>query len=507
MQRTLCAIAILFALGVCLQKFLAVPFILLYFLAFFVIALSFILTRNEKLSAILILASYFLLGSVFYSNSTALPVNDISKFSFVINKTVFLKGIISSEPKDKKLNAINKTNFIFEAKEIKLTNEWHKISGKILVNCFAKNNLSYGDFLVLEGRLFRPVNFNLGARFGYADYLKNQGIYFIFSVKKNNLLKVVGKNRANFFISVSFKAKKAIQEIIRKNLPSVESGILEAFILGERSRLPREINNLFVQTGTVHILAISGFNVGIVIFIVLILLKFLRISRSPRVILTILFIIIYAIITGSQPSVIRASIMAIVILIGILLQRESDIYNSVSFAAIIILMLNPKALFDVGFQLSFLSVISIVWLEPKIEKPILKLFNSKSKALILVVRSLSVSLAAWLGVAGLVLYYFSIFSPVTILANLFIVPFSSLIVALGFCLIILGGIFPAIAFIFSGSLKLCLDFLVYAVWLFHRLPASFFYLRPITIYQVLGYYLILFTISYLIRPPNAKVVE
>jgi competence protein ComEC len=257
----------------------------------------------------------------------------------------------------------------------------------------------------------------------------------------------------------------------------------------------------------VHILAISGFNVGIVIFIVLILLKFLRISRIPRVILTILFIIIYAIITGSQPSVIRASIMAIVILIGILLQRESDIYNSVSFAAIIILMLNPKALFDVGFQLSFLSVISIVWLEPKIEKPILKLFNSKSKALILVVRSLSVSLAAWLGVAGLVLYYFSIFSPVTILANLFIVPFSSLIVALGFCLIILGGIFPAIAFIFSGSLKLCLDFLVYAVWLFHRLPASFFYLRPITIYQVLGYYLILFTISYLIRPPNAKVVE
>jgi len=201
----------------------------------------------------------------------------------------------------------------------------------------------------------------------------------------------------------------------------------------------------------------------------------------------------------------NAVIMAIVILFGILLQRESNIYNSVSVAALLILMFSPQALFDVGFQLSFISVISIVWMTKRIEKPILKVFNSKSKILTWLVRSISVSLAAWLGVLGLVAYYFNIFSPVTILANLFIVPFSSLIVALGFCLIAVGSIFPGLSFIFASSVKLSLDILVYAVWIFHNFPGGFFYLNSVPLYQVLAYYLVIFLSFSLIKTPPEPI--
>jgi competence protein ComEC len=107
-----------------------------------------------------------------------------------------------------------------------------------------------------------------------------------------------------------------------------------------------------------------------------------------------------------------------------------------------------------------------------------------------------------LGVVGLVVYYFNILSPVTVLANLFIVPLSSLIVAAGFCLIIFGSIFPAFAFVFAGSVKLCLDLLIYTVWAFNKLPAAFFYLKTLSFYEVLAYYLILFIVFYKVKPAS-----
>jgi competence protein ComEC len=506
MHCPLFIISILFALGISLEKFTDIPFLFLYFSTLFVIALSFMLLRQAKQSAILILVFYFLLGGLFYKNAVILSSNHISNLKSIKNSAVFLKGIIGSSVEMRQQNRISKAVFVLDALEIKFFNNWYKTSGKVLVQSFnTSNNLSYGDYLILGGKLLSPNNLYFSQRLNYAQYLANQGISFIFSVKKHNLVRVISKDKVNFLMAISFKAKNKMQGIIRKTLPPLEAGILEAFILGERSHLPREINNLFVQTGTVHILAISGFNVGIVIFIILILLKILRIKRNLRFILTIIFIIIYAIITGSQPSVIRASIMAIVILIGILLQKESNVYNSISFAALIILMLSPRTLFNVGFQLSFISVISIVWLTKRIEKLISKVLTSKSRILTWVVRSISVSLAAWLGVLGLVVYYFNILSPVTILANLFIVPFSSLIVATGFCLIVVGGIFPSLSFIFASSVKLCLDILVYAVWIFHKLPAAFFYFSSISIYLVLAYYLVLFVIFSLIKVPSENM--
>ena len=114
-----------------------------------------------------------------------------------------------------------------------------------------------------------------------------------------------------------------------------------------------------------HIIAISGFNVGIVVFTVLFLLKVLRIKRKYRYLLAIPILFIHMCAVGAQASVVRATLMAVVVLIGYLLERDTDIINSLSLAALIILGYNPRQIFDIGFQLSFVSLLGIVLLSPR----------------------------------------------------------------------------------------------------------------------------------------------
>jgi competence protein ComEC len=142
--------------------------------------------------------------------------------------------------------------------------------------------------------------------------------------------------------------------------------------------------------------------------------------------------------------------MAIIFLSSYLLKREPDIYNSLALAALFILWVNPRQIFDVGFQLSFMSVISIVCLYPKLVK-LLRLEFLKIRPLRFLLDGLLVSFSAWLGTAGFIAYYFKIFSPITVLANIFIVPLAALITLCGFSIVIIGPFFFSLAKFFAYS--------------------------------------------------------
>ena len=132
-----------------------------------------------------------------------------------------------------------------------------------------------------------------------------------------------------------------------------------------------------------HILAISGFNVGIVAYVIFLFLKIFPLGRRGHYILTILILIVYAVLTGGQPPVVRATIMAVVFLAGFILEREPESINTLSCAALFILLVNPVNLFDVGFQLSFVSVLAIIVFYPKCVSVFAKFgdkTSSKSKA-------------------------------------------------------------------------------------------------------------------------------
>lgn len=221
----------------------------------------------------------------------------------------------------------------------------------------------------------------------------------------------------------------------------------------------------------------SGFHVGIVTFIIILFLKLIRAPRKIRLLLLIPLIMFYCLITGASTPVVRATIMAVIFSLAYLVKREADIYNSLSAAAIIILGINPKQLFDIGFQLSFTSVISIVYLYPRI-KGFLRVDSLKIRWIRFILNSALVSFSAWLGTLGFIACYFRIFSPVTVLANLFIVPLASLITLCGFSLVFISLICPPLAKFFAYTNELIVMLLLSVNSFLIKLPAAYIYLPP-----------------------------
>ena len=280
------------------------------------------------------------------------------------------------------------------------------------------------------------------------------------------------KNKGFILKRLAIWLKEKMESIIFKRVANLSAGVLAAMILGERRDVPALINDSMIKTGTVHILVVSGFNVGIVAFIIILFLKLTRLPRKARLAIAIFCLIIYCLLTGSSTPVVRATVMSIIFILGLLLEREADIYNALSLAAIFILLANPRQLFDVGFQLSFVSVISIVYLYPKIKSR----FELKIKYLRFLFDGLLVSFSAWLGTMGFIAYYFKIFSPVTIFANIFIVPLATLITLAGFSLIFTDLFFPVLSPYFALTAQtLVLALLKLNIFLV-KLPAAYFYL-------------------------------
>ena len=444
--------------------------------------LSFIIIQHTNSTWLLFFLAVFLGGS-FLSNTYILPYPHIRNFTFYKSEAVAIRGVVVSFPQIKS----NFSSFVLTAQQVTWAEKIYPVCGKVMVKIFRKENVSYADQLILEGKLFRPYQAK-NSSFSYRDYLENQGIYSILTVSKNKPIRYLGKSKVNPLKLIAYKIRDRSSAILFKNLSLSQAGVFSAMILGARSKVPSGLRRLFIQTGTVHILAISGLHVGIVVFILELILKVLSLRRRRRYLIIIPFLIFYCFLTGARPSVIRATIMAIVVLTGFLLRKETQISHSLSLAALIILMVNPRQLFNLGFQLSFVSVISIIYLSPIIKKffDITKAQKSTQvqrerlcylkKILGFSGKALSVSLAAWLGILPFIAYYFRIISPVTVLANLVVVPYLAVVIALGFSLLIVGMTLPVLAPIFALPANLSLVVLFQIIKLFNQLPWAYLYL-------------------------------
>ena len=230
-------------------------------------------------------------------------------------------------------------------------------------------------------------------------------------------------------------------------MPLDSGAFLRAILLGDRSELPKGIQDSFKNSGTIHVLAISGLHIGIIALMILYLFRLLRLKREFSYILTIIFLIFFALLTLSRPSVVRAVVMASIFLTGMLLGKKVDVYNSLGAAALFILVRNPKDISNIGFQLSFMAVLSILFFTPKFMRLVKEGTNFYIKRFLYT--PLAVSISAWLATAPLIWYYFKITTPIAIIANLFIIPglFALLIGGLSFLLL---GWVPFIGDLLAG---------------------------------------------------------
>ncbi|MFH1640910.1 MAG: ComEC/Rec2 family competence protein, partial [Candidatus Omnitrophota bacterium] len=326
--------------------------------------------------------------------------------------------------------------------------------------------------IILIGDLRRLFFFGGKNRKNYRHYLNGRDINYIMSVETSNRVIDLNKNRGFALKRLALWLKVRIGEIISRRLSCLAAGILGAMVLGEKKSVPVFLYNSMIKSGTVHILVVSGFHVGLITYIILLFLKLIRIPRSMRFYIATFLLIIYCLMTGASTPAIRATLMAVIFMFAYFARREPDIYNSIAQAAIFILVFNTNQLFEIGFQLSFVSVISIIYLYPKI-KSFLCPKAIPIKALRYMVDGCLVSFSAWLGTAGFIAYHFRMISPVAVLANIFIVPLASLITLCGFSLIAMELLFPQIGGFFAYSCEFIAMLLVVVNSLLIKIPGAY----------------------------------
>ena len=491
-----------FSIGIICEQWVHLPF---SYLCFFVIALTGAavgVSRRRLLSTVFLLFALLSLGVTYTQARRCIDRDHImSVAKYYRRSPIVLRGVVVSPVSERKSAYSKKISFTLNVHQVQARWGWEKRTGKVLVNVFRDLDISYGDHLQLEGKLHRPYNFSKERNFSYRDYLQNRGIYLLLSMKKDSDIRVLAKNKGNQLKSYSLKLRQRLCSILDEHLSRNESGIMKAILLGDRSAIAKPVRALFVQTGTAHILAISGLHIGVVVGLLLLSAKLIPVGRKWQLLGVIAFLAFYAFLTGGRPSVIRATIMTSVFLASFIVEKERDIFNTLFLAAMIILIYNPLNFFDIGFQLSFVCVLSIILLNirskrTRVKRPLSKNLIASDRFTELAAQSITVSSAIWVGVAGFIAYYFNIITPVTIFANLVIVPLISVIVTLGFGLLIIGTVLPSWAFMFATCLKVVLNAMVGIIFLFDKVPFAYIYIRNVTIWHVVAYYIILFVLIF-----------
>ncbi|OGN01448.1 MAG: hypothetical protein A3I26_00980 [Candidatus Yanofskybacteria bacterium RIFCSPLOWO2_02_FULL_43_10] len=347
---------------------------------------------------------------------------------------VTLTGYVDEEPD---VNG-DKSQIVFKVKELIVPDKTLVVDERTLIYTNAFPRYKFGDNLSVIGALKSPQNFV--EDFDYVSYLKKQNIRTVVSFPKVTEINDLDtgffeKTKIGLYKKI-FGLKNKFESAINKSISEPNASFINGILLGSRQNIPEEIKEAFNKTGTTHILAISGYNIMIISWAVLSLLVYFF-KRRTAFWLSVAIIILFTILTGASSSVVRASIMGLLLLFANGYGRLYDPKNSIILAGVAMIWSNPFALvFDIGFQLSFVAVIGLMYLYPRIDsklKKLPKLGNLKEMFLM--------TLSAQIAVAPLLIYYFKNFSLVSLLANILILPFLPAAMFIGFISGLAGVIF------------------------------------------------------------------
>lgn len=345
--------------------------------------------------------------------------------------------------------------------------------------------LNAGNKIYLTGTYQKGREKRNPGEFDYDKYLKSKSVTGLFVTYDTDSINILS-NQKDYFKSSLHSVRKLIDETIHKLHNPQTAGLLRGLLLADRSEIDYETKNEFINSGVVHILAVSGLHVGYVLVIIIFI--FGRFGIYLRSILTILGLVAFMFLTGVPPSVFRATLMSVVIIIAFLSNRSTNIINSISIAGFIILLLNPNEIYNPGFQLSFSAVLAIGILYPYIQKIIFKL-NLKHKWLEYILLFFGVSLSAQIGTLPFTLAYFSKLSVVALFANLIVIPTVGVIIGIAFITVFIGVISNSIAIYFAAANDLLSGWMIDFIKYTGQLDFSFLWIRNYSLYDSIVFYL------------------
>ncbi|MEO9952778.1 ComEC/Rec2 family competence protein [Nonlabens sp.] len=333
----------------------------------------------------------------------------------------------------------NKFNDRFYAQVLALDQE--AVSGNTLVLFKRADSLGYkvGDRLTVYDDVNLPAFARNPGDFDYRKYLKSIDVYGQVYVDKPRILNYTsGEGDLGFLLQLR---KTILNKLAKSGLRNRPKAMIEALVLGQRQNVDPEVTKSFRDAGVIHILALSGLHVGIILLILRFLTRRLLRLKYGRWIQSAVLVILlwsFALLTGMSPSIMRAVTMFSFVAVGMNLKRKGSVYHSLTLSAFVLLLLDPRLLFQVGFQLSYMAVFSIVLIQPVISG--LWVIPRKNW-LTSVARKLwgifTVTLSAQIGVAGISLFYFHQIPGLFIFGNMLLLPILPLIIGASLLLIIL----------------------------------------------------------------------
>ena len=311
-----------------------------------------------------------------------------------------------------------------------------------------------GDSILVNGKISIPKGAQNPGGFNFKSYYRSEGIIGYIRNRDLASIKVLSSgvdNYGNIFI----RLHRSIQSLLEEHLSKSNASLINALLLGNRSGLSEDSKDLFLKNGVVHLLAVSGLHVGYIIGILFLTGSVIQLNRKVIVYLILVGIVFYTALLGWKTPITRAVIMGSILLLGSLTERRSIPLNSLGVAALLILVIKPYALLEIGFQLSFIAVGSILFFNMRYGEmiPLPNPVNLFKKLLRWVLSYSLLTLYALIGIIPLTLFYFNSFSTGAFLLNIIVIPYVGMLIALSIVAIIFSYLYQPVGAIFFSSLE------------------------------------------------------
>jgi len=385
-------------------------------------------------------------------------------------RNVELTGVVAAEPDWRP----DRTLYVLEARQVAPPGgRAEDTQGRVLLSVENDTRaVSYGDLVRVRGRLVRPQDAGNPGAFDYRAYLERRGIGHLLIAQDDGLTRLEpghGSGAVSFLLAL----KDRLQEGLVEGLGERRAAVVDGIVFGTRGTIDEGIEEAFIATGVVHILSVSGLHVGFLAGLILFTGMALRLRPGVILIVSVVGLALYTVMVGAKPAVIRAGVMAVMLLFAHQLGRKYDWPSALAGAALIILLANPLALYDPGFQLSFAATWGILYIGPPVVRGLEAFAGRRGLAwhpgwgwLV------AVPLGAQLATLPLVAYYYNLCSPVGLVANLVAVPLVGIIFPLGLLTSVIGALLPHMAWLTGLATGALTDLFLWLVALFAAIPGG-----------------------------------